>query len=275
LTEPTFWSRFRNVDADDAATLTAYLDAYNALPVVAAGKRRSLALAGAADGAAILDVGCGTGEETRALRALVGPSGRAVGVDASEHLIAEARARAEASGAPGEYVVADAAALPFADDEFDGCRCDRTLQHLEAPAQALVEMLRVVRPSGRLVVTETGNALEGEPTADAGLLARARERFAPMGPKEGWFGAFVPLLLSRAGVLDVAIEEQRDELSDFASVCRALNLDAALDALVGAGDCTREPAEALLAGLREDVESGRVRAVIRVLHFHGAVPGGP
>jgi SAM-dependent methyltransferase len=273
LSEPTFWSRFRQVDAaGDPALLSAYLDAYNALPVVAEGKRRSLVLAGAVAGAAIIDVGCGTGEDTRALQDAVGPSGRAVGVDASEHLIAEARRRAEAAGKPGEYVVADATALPFAADEFDGCRCDRTLQHLEAPGQALAEMMRVVRPAGRVVVTETGNVLEGEPAVDRDLLARAREQFAPIGAKEGWFGAFVPLLLSRAGLLDVTLEEERGVVTHYVSLAAVFSLDAALGELVDAGESTSAAADALREGLRADVAAGRVRAVVRVLHFHGAVP---
>ena len=37
----------------------------------------------------VLDVGCGLGDDVRALAALVGPSGRAVGIDASEATIAK------------------------------------------------------------------------------------------------------------------------------------------------------------------------------------------
>jgi ubiquinone/menaquinone biosynthesis C-methylase UbiE len=273
LTGPTFWSRFRHVDAtDDPSPLAAYLDAYNALPVVAEGKRRSFELAGAVEGAAILDVGCGTGDDTRALQAVVGASGRAVGVDASERLVAEARRRTQAAGARVEYVVAGADAMPFADGEFDGCRCDRTLQHLEAPGQALAEMLRVVRAGGRIVVTETGNTLGGEPTADSELLRRAREAFAPIGAKEGWFGAFVPLLLARAGVVDVTVEEQRGLVTDFVALMGIFSLDSGLEALVARQECTQAQADALRKRLRKDVESGRAHAEVRVLHFHGVVP---
>jgi hypothetical protein len=121
-------------------------------------------------------------------------------------------------------------------------------------------------------VTETGHALDGETSVDAALLARARRQFAPIGAKEGWFGAFVPLLLSRAGLLDVTVEEQRDAVADFESVALVFNLGAALAALVAAGECTSAEAEALAEGLRADVEAGRLRAEVRVLHFHGAVP---
>jgi ubiquinone/menaquinone biosynthesis C-methylase UbiE len=275
LNRPTFWSRFRHVDeAGDTGPLTAYLDGYNALPPVAAGKARSVELLRVGEGDAVLDVGCGTGEETRALRALVGPGGRAVGVDSSERLLAEARRRAAAAEMRPEFVAADAGALPFGADEFDACRCDRTLQHLEAPAGALAEMMRVVRPGGRVVVTETGNALVGDPTVDAALLATARERFAPIGAKEGWFGTFVPLLLARAGLEDVGVDEHRGEVADFESVSRCFNLADALQTMVEAGDTSQAAADELVARLREDVESGRVSAVVRVFSFYGTVPAG-
>jgi ubiquinone/menaquinone biosynthesis C-methylase UbiE len=276
LTEPTFWSRFRHVDAGgDHESLTAYLDGYNALEPVVAGKARSVELLGVGEGDSVLDVGCGAGDETRALLAVVGERGRAVGIDASERLIAEARRRAAAAGVEPEFTVADATALPFADGEFDGCRCDRTLQHLEKPSTALAEMLRVVRPGGRIVVTETGNALEGEPTVDAGLLATAREHFAPIGAKDGWFGTFVPVLLTRAGLEDVGVDEQRGDVADFESVSRCFNLVGALRAMVEAGDCSQAAAAELVSGLREDVEQGRGRAVVRSFSFYGTVPAAP
>jgi len=59
-----------------------------------------------------LDVGCGEGRVTRDLKEL---GHRAVGVDASETMIAAAR-EADPSG---EYLVADAAALPFSDGRAD------------------------------------------------------------------------------------------------------------------------------------------------------------
>src|SRR5690348_123015 len=64
----------------------------------------------------ILDVGCGTGDDTRALAHLVGRSGRITGVDSSATMIAEARRRAAGLDLPVEYRVANAQHLPFADN---------------------------------------------------------------------------------------------------------------------------------------------------------------
>ncbi|MEA2271736.1 MAG: hypothetical protein QOI98_444 [Solirubrobacteraceae bacterium] len=272
---PTFWSSFRHVDAAaDPIALLRYLDEFNALPAVAAGKRRSIELLGAALGDGVLDLGCGAGDDTRALKEAVGPAGRAVGVDSSEHLIAEARERAGAAGVSVEYLVADASELPFADDTFAACRCDRTLQHLETPTRALAEMARVVSPGGRIVVSEAGNSLEGDATVHPDLLARARERFAPIGAKDGWFGAFVPLLLSRSGLRDVSVEERRDALPDYESASRCFSIDAIAREMVQAGESTPDEAHEWLSGLRADFAEGRVQAIVRIFHFSGTSPPG-
>ena len=56
-------------------------------------KRRTFALLGAKAGARLLDVGCGTGDDALAMARLVGPDGHVTGIDTSETMIAEARAR--------------------------------------------------------------------------------------------------------------------------------------------------------------------------------------
>jgi SAM-dependent methyltransferase len=48
----------------------------------------------------------------------------------------------------------DAYHLPYPDGAFDAAHCERLLMHLEDPVAALREMRRVVRPGGRVVVTE-------------------------------------------------------------------------------------------------------------------------
>jgi len=273
---PTFWSSFRHVDgSEDPQALASYLDVFNASAPVAEGKRRSIELLDVAPGDHALDVGCGAGDDTRTLKEAVGALGRAVGADSSEHLVAEARLRAAAAGVDIEFVVADACALPFADDTFAGCRCDRTLQHLDAPVRALREMSRVVSPGGRLVVTEMGNSIDGDVAADRDLLARARERFAPIGAKDGWFGTFVPLLLTRAGLRGVGIEEQRGVLADFASASHCFNLEAIADQMVQDGECRADEAERWLGELRAGIETGRLRAIVRIFHFFGTVAPTP
>jgi len=53
-----------------------------------------------------------------------------------------------------EVVVADAHSLPFPSESFDGAWADRTFQHLADPLAALRELVRVVRPGGRIVIAD-------------------------------------------------------------------------------------------------------------------------
>lgn len=131
--------------------LSTFLDAVSA--VMAEQKRETIDAMDVRAGDAGLDVGCGTGDEVRLIAERVGPSGRAVGVDVNEGLLATARERR-----PGDlevlFLLADAQALPFADGEFAAARVERALQHMADPSGAIAEMARVVRPGGRVVALE-------------------------------------------------------------------------------------------------------------------------
>ena len=97
-----------------------------------------------------LDVGGGHGADVIELARRLRPVGRAIGVDVSENMIAEARRRIAGLGSAVSFPVADALALPVEDNKFDICRTETVLQHLADPGRAVSEMVRVTRPSGRV-----------------------------------------------------------------------------------------------------------------------------
>jgi SAM-dependent methyltransferase len=101
-------------------------------------------------GARVLDVGCGAANGYAPQVAARAAS--YVGVDVSERAVALAR-RAGLDA----RVVDDAAQLPFADGSFDAALCVEVLEHLFAPADAVAEIRRVLRPGGTLVAS-TPNA---------------------------------------------------------------------------------------------------------------------
>ena len=113
------------------------------------GLRRALALAAVRSGARFLDVGCGTGRWVRRYEESGFP---VVGVDATIGMLQIARARRTRS----PLVVGLAENLPFSDAAFD-CVSDITVvQHLpyELQTKALQEMIRVLKPGGRLILME-------------------------------------------------------------------------------------------------------------------------
>ena len=144
---------FSQVDrTNDPDFFVRFMDEGHKLPAIQASKRVMLERIGLAPGEAVLDVGCGPGIDVFDMVDHVGPSGRLVGLDASEAMIAEARRRAEAVAVPIVFEVGEVQALPFADGTFDVCRAERLLMHIPGAEQALAEMVRVTRPGGRIAV---------------------------------------------------------------------------------------------------------------------------
>lgn len=102
-----------------------------------------------------LDVGCGTGVDAQGIASIVGPTGRSLGVDINRGLCREAARRADAAGSAAAFVRGDVLNLPFASGSFDCVRCERVLQYVRDPYRAVRELVRVLRPGGRVVLIDT------------------------------------------------------------------------------------------------------------------------
>ncbi|WP_372339033.1 methyltransferase domain-containing protein [Actinoplanes sp. RD1] len=81
------------------------------------------------------------------------PDAEVIGTDHSPDAIADAIQRHPDGRA--EYRVADILHLPFGDDSFGAVRCERVTQHLTEPDKAIAELVRVLRPRGRLLLIDT------------------------------------------------------------------------------------------------------------------------
>lgn len=105
-------------------------------------------LAGVGPGDDVLDVACGTGALARAVNELVQPGGTVTGLDANDEMLAVASRRAPTI----KWVGGSAEALPFVDASFDAVVSQAALMFFADKSEAISEMLRVLRPGGRLTV---------------------------------------------------------------------------------------------------------------------------
>lgn len=115
-----------------------------------------LQLAEIGPGDHVLDVGTGPGYLARAAAARVGPSGRAVGLDASPEMVARATQLAARDSSSAAFVEARAQEMPFEDAAFDAVVSRLAMHHLPGgiKGRAIAEATRVLRPGGRLVVAD-------------------------------------------------------------------------------------------------------------------------
>lgn len=104
-------------------------------------------------GQTLLDVGCGDG--TLALE-LAQRGAVVTGVDADPAMIAGARRRSEAAGTQVRFVEGQAERLPFEDATFDGVVAVAVLCFVDDVARSFAEMSRVLKPGGRLTISELG-----------------------------------------------------------------------------------------------------------------------
>jgi SAM-dependent methyltransferase len=183
-------------------------------------------MAGVAPGQKVLDVACGTGALTLAAAAIVGPDGRVTGLDANPEMLAVAR-RKSADVDWREGVAED---LPFENESFDAAVSQFAFMFFDDKPKALAEMMRVLKPGGRMAVAVC-DAVERSP----GYRAFARLLDRLFGEEVG--NAFrAPFVLGDAGELgriaaaaglDGASVERRNGSVRFRSIAELVSTERA------------------------------------------------
>ena len=110
----------------------------------------AIGVAGVHQGFLAADIGAGTGFVTEGL---VAAGARVIAVDPSRNMLAELRRKFQGVR-PVEVRRMTGDRLPIADRQMDGVFANMVLHHTEAPGRAIVEMGRILKPGGRLVITD-------------------------------------------------------------------------------------------------------------------------
>jgi SAM-dependent methyltransferase len=135
-------------------------------------RRRALLLAEARPGERVLDLGCGAGRFVAALR---GAGADPIGVELAEAALE--RARRNAPGADLRLVEPDGS-LPLEHASVDLVWCSEVLEHVADTAHVLLEVRRVLRPGGRLLITVP---FHGRVKGALIALVRLDAHFDPLG----------------------------------------------------------------------------------------------
>ena len=129
------WNAIRSMQVEESAVEAMILDLVGSMPFDA-----------------LLDIGTGTG---RLIELLDGRFARAVGIDQSHEMLSIARANLDRSKIGNVQVRhGDIYSLNLPRDSFDLITIHQVLHYLDDPARALREATRVLRPGGRLLITD-------------------------------------------------------------------------------------------------------------------------
>ncbi len=194
-------------DAEAVAQAAHRLRQLGALPSEQAARARFLDLLAPRPGERVLDVGAGIGQLTLEIARRVSPGGEVTALDPSRGLLAIAREQADASGL-GDRIsveVGDARALPQADGTFDIALCHWVLLHVDPPEAVVEEMVRVLRPGGRILCVEvdweTLTLHPGDREVTRGIVQANVDRQV-----DGQMGRKLVPLFRRAGLTRVQVE---------------------------------------------------------------------
>jgi arsenite methyltransferase len=126
-------------------------------------------------GEAVLDMGCGAGVDTLVAAMMVGPGGRAVGIDLTPEMLDRAKANLEKTSLQNvSFQEGSAEELPFPDGTFDVVISNGVFNLVPDKLRALKEIFRVLKHRGRLMMAD--QILVGEMVGDTRSMVESWAR---------------------------------------------------------------------------------------------------
>lgn len=225
---------FRNVDTSgDPGACHHCLDLIAHIPFFRNVKRDSIRIIADAGAKWVLDAGCGAGSDLATLASCLPEPCDIVGLDTSGTLLARAWERPEIRSRCS-LVKGDILNSSFRDGSFDACRIDRVLQHLQAPVQAIHEIVRIIRPGGMIVVFDNDWDTFSISLDDREIATRIsrfwRDSFA-----SGRIGRDLPRLFRECGLVEIHAEPRLLELNDLSVAEQIFDLPYLLERMELAG----------------------------------------
>lgn len=150
-------------------------------------------------GSVVVDLGCGAGLDLPACAEAAGRTGKVIGIDFDQALLAHA----------GEYTShlptvsvtnADIHQLPLKSGTVDRVHIDRVLQHVDSPATVLAEAARTLRRDGMIVCIEPDWATLAIDHPDVGFSCTYTRHVVDQVIRNATIGRALPRMLGEAGL---------------------------------------------------------------------------
>jgi SAM-dependent methyltransferase len=170
------------------------------------------AIAALKPGEVVVDLGSGAGFDCFLAAGQVGASGRVIGVDMTHEMLKKARENAaKVSAANVEFRLGELEHLPVADNTADAILSNCVINLVPDKAQVFREAFRVLKPGGRLAISDVVNTapLSPELQAETALLCGCIAGAASIERVESW--------LTQAGFIDVRVTPQPESREMVAS----------------------------------------------------------
>jgi SAM-dependent methyltransferase len=162
-----------------------------------------IALASLKEGETVLDLGSGAGFDCFLAARAVGPKGRVIGVDMTPEMVEKGRENARKSGTDNvEFRLGEIEHLPAADNSVDAVISNCVINLSPAKDEVFAEAYRVLKPGGRVMISDLVLSRE-LPEPVAGSLAAYASCISGAVMKDAYLR-----LIEAAGFRDVRIEEE-------------------------------------------------------------------
>lgn len=262
---------FARVDDSTSRQFASRLDAMHALEFFKAYKRQTFALMRIGGGSRVGDIGCGTGEDAKNLSELVGVHGHVTGFDLSEAMLSEAKSR-YANVHNLAFVLSDADRVDAPTASFDAVRLDRVLTHVPDIPAVFAELRRIVKPGGRIVISEPDMPgvwqSSRHPQLSAKIFRAIADSCAQPYAARDLYHAF-----SDAGLIEVELHLHSAAIADPSAAETTLNFEATIKSMLAVGSLTTEQSALWINEFEEQRRRARFLGGITVFVVSGINPG--